>query len=333
MLSKLCGNIIKTSKSRTYLNHYCFNKDVDDVCTFIADKKKLVVLTGAGCSTESGIPDYRGKYGTYKLGHQPMTYQYFIAKHENQQRYWYRSMIGWPSISSKQPSNGHIGIYNLFELGKVFHLITQNVDRLHHKVIPQEKVDLVSNITELHGTIYEVICMNCNNILNRHEFQELLLKLNSHLDLHQEIPRCSDLRPDGDSETILRDYSSFVIPKCKKCDSNTNVLKPNVVFFGENVPAKRVEDLYSIIEKADGLLVIGSTLSVYSSWRFVKRAYQLGVKIGVINQGATRADEIAAFKIEQRVGDVFSEVMKRFGSSYKNYENKSRHSSTTVNSS
>jgi len=308
MLSKHCSNTKGILTSR----HFCLKKDVDGLCKFINDKKNLVILTGAGCSTESGIPDYRGKNGAYALGLRPMTYQYFVAKYENQQRYWYRSMIGWPTISSKVPSNGHIGIYNLFEKGKAFHLITQNVDRLHHKVIPKDKFNLISNITELHGTIHEVVCMNCKNILSRQDFQDLLIKLNPHLDLSNEIPNYDDIRPDGDTETILREFSSIVIPRCSKCDSPNNILKPNVIFFGENVPSQRVQELFSIVEKADGMLVVGSTLSVYSSWRFVKKAADLGIKIGIINQGETRADDIAHFKIDQhKLGDVFLEVAKQ----------------------
>jgi len=286
------------------------------LANFVQDSKKMVVVTGAGVSTESGIPDYRGKNGTYSLGYRPITYQNFIANLVYQQRYWYRNMVGWESMVSKIPSMAHKGIFSLQERGKVFHLITQNVDRLHHKVIgdgdPLLRDNYVNDITELHGSLYEVICTDCDYITTRSNFQELLLNLNPTFDSSRDSPfetLIAGNRPDGDTEICRDDLSLFAVPKCPICKG---ILKPNIVFFGENVPKRRVENLYSLIDLADSVLVVGTSLAVYSSWRFVKRAIERGIPIGIINEGETRADRDALFKIDEEAGKVFSELSNLF---------------------
>jgi NAD-dependent deacetylase sirtuin 4 len=297
-------------KYRTYCD-LSFARDVNVLNDFIKSQKNIVVITGAGCSTESGIPDYRGKNGTYVVNpnYKPITYQHFIAKPDNRQRYWYRSMIGWPLISSKEPSRAHKALFELQKMGKVSHIITQNVDRLHHKVISNDHSSHLDNITELHGSLYEVVCLQCSQVSDRHEVQNFLISSNPHFDISREVASFKVIRPDGDTETSQLDFTSYVVPQCLACKAADAVMKPNVVFFGENVPVKKVEKTFDIVEKADALLVVGSTLSVYSSWRFVKKAIERGIPICIVNQGETRADAVATFKIEQNAGDVFEKII------------------------
>lgn len=303
------------------------------VYDFLRTRRKVVVITGAGCSTDSGIPDYRGKNGTYtRANYKPMTWQQYIASHAQQQRYWYRSVVGWPTFSSSQPCQAHLALNGLLELGRILHIITQNVDRLHHKALAPDHHSTRhalrsaselrdARLTELHGTIYEAICVACHAIEDRHALQTRLLETNPLVDFMRELERVGAQiesddaytnRPDGDTETLEKDFSTFNVPRCQICNQSNNVLKPNVVLFGENVPVNIVQSLFDMISQADGVLVVGSTLTVYSSWRFVKRALENGIPVGVVNQGETRADEHASFKIDRNIGELFAAVLAKF---------------------
>jgi NAD-dependent SIR2 family protein deacetylase len=250
----------------------------------------LVVLTGAGLSTDSGIPDYRGPGAPAR---RPMTYQEFLSGPGAQQRYWARSHLGWSRMGAAQPNAGHRALAALDpEL-----LITQNVDGLHEAAGSRRLV-------ALHGRISDVVCLGCRDVTSRASLQALLAALNpgfaaEHLD--------AATRPDGDVE--LDDTAGFVVPGCASCGG---VLKPDVVFFGENVPAARVQRCYDAVEAlapaGGALLVAGSSLTVMSGLRFVKRAAKLGVPVVIVNRGATRGDELAAYRLDVGCSEFLTEL-------------------------
>jgi NAD-dependent SIR2 family protein deacetylase len=251
----------------------------DDACALL-DGRPLVVLTGAGLSTDSGIPDYRGPGAPVRA---PMTYQEFVAGPQAQQRYWARSHLGWGRMRHASPNDGHRALAALDpEL-----LITQNVDGLHEAVGTRRLV-------ALHGRIADVVCLDCRVTSSRVALHERMTELNPGFTARHEA---AEVRPDGDVE--LDDTADFVVPACEDCGG---VLKPDVVFFGENVPAPRVERCYAAVESlaATGgvLLVAGSSLTVMSGLRFVRRASKLGVPVVIVNRGATRGDELATYKLE-----------------------------------
>ena len=240
--------------------------------------RPLVVLTGAGLSTDSGIPDYRGPGSPARA---PMTYQEFVASPQAQQRYWARSHLGWQRMGRAVPNDGH---HALAALDPQL-LITQNVDGLHEAAGSRELV-------ALHGRVAEVICLSCQETSSRADLEQVLDALNpGWLEQHGWV----ESRPDGDVD--LDDTDDFVVPTCG-CGG---ALKPHVVFFGENVPAERVARCYAAVESLgpDGaLLVAGSSLTVMSGLRFVKRAAQGGTPIVIVNRGATRGDPLASYRLE-----------------------------------
>lgn len=242
--------------------------------------RPLVVLTGAGLSTDSGIPDYRGPDSPARM---PMTYQEFVSGAEARQRYWARSHLGWGRMKRAEPNPGHHAIARLApEL-----LITQNVDGLHERVGTQRMV-------ALHGRIADVVCLGCRETSTRLALHDLLTRLNpGFADLHAEV----ESRPDGDVN--LDETADFVVPDCDTCGGT---LKPDVVFFGENVPAPRVERCYAavdaLVETGGALLVAGSSLTVMSGFRFVRRAAKCGTPIVIVNRGSTRGDDLTTYKLE-----------------------------------
>jgi NAD-dependent SIR2 family protein deacetylase len=249
---------------------------------FIDRHSNLFVLTGAGCSTGSGIPDYRDGDGKWKRA-QPVTYQAFMQDEATRQRYWARSLIGWRRFHDAQPNDTHRALARLEAMGKTELLLTQNVDRLHQAAGSIRVIDL-------HGRLDIVRCMECDRRTSRAELQEELGELNAdwvHLD--------AALAPDGDADLESADFSEFETPYCRLCGG---VLKPDVVFFGENVPRERVEDAAKHVEKADALLIVGSSLMVYSSYRFVDMAVRAGKPAAAVNLGRTRADPVLALKLE-----------------------------------
>jgi NAD-dependent SIR2 family protein deacetylase len=250
---------------------------------FIAAHRRLFVLTGAGCSTDSGIPDYRDANGEWKRP-PPVMYQAFVGEASTRQRYWARSLIGWRSFGRARPNGVHHALVQLEQQGKLELLLTQNVDRLHQAAGSRQVIDL-------HGRLDQVRCLQCELRLPRAAFQDELIATNpawATLD-------ASDA-PDGDADLEARDFSTFTVPPCPRC---AGVLKPDVVFFGENVPRERVDAGMQAIAAADAVLVLGSSLMVYSGYRFIHAASRAGKPIAAVNMGRTRADALLTLKIEQ----------------------------------
>ena len=250
---------------------------------------KILVITGAGCSTEVGIPDYRDAQGQWKRP-QPVTYQAFMGDELVRQRYWARSMLGWRVMGQAQPGSAHKALAQLERQGKLQLLITQNVDGLHSAAGSMNTVDL-------HGRIDAVRCMNCGHVSARADLQLELLARNPEWAQLYAAPA-----PDGDADLEGRDFSRFEVPACTHC--GTGVLKPDVVFYGESVPRERVQTCVEALAKADALLIAGSSLMVYSGYRFALAAREQGKSIVAINRGVTRADALLDFKLEADVGQA-----------------------------
>ena len=256
---------------------------------------RLLVLTGAGCSTDSGIPDYRDDQGQWKRA-PPMTFQAFTGSQAARQRYWARSLIGWAVMHAARPGPAHLALARLEAAGHVELLLTQNVDGLHHAAGSQRVIDL-------HGRIDTVVCLACHAHLPRADFQGLLHARNPAWQHHH-----AHTAPDGDADLDGLDFSSFNVPPCPAC--GVGVLKPDVVFFGENVPRPRVDAALAALHRADALLVAGSSLMVYSGYRFAQAAAASGKPIAAINLGRTRADDLLALKVQQPVGDALQALAK-----------------------
>jgi len=267
---------------------------IEELQKFICQHPRLLVLTGAGISTDSGIPDYRDEKGAWKL-QQPMTYAEFTGSHYARQRYWARSASGWPRFDRAQPNEAHQALAELESLGFVETLVTQNVDRLHHQAGH-------NNVIDLHGLLHEVVCLDCGAIISRQQVQQALIKAN---------PSLTDLSvrhaPDGDAHLEYFDFASMVIPQCAECGG---VLKPNVVFFGEKVPRERVERSLQSLQRAHALLVVGSSLQVFSGFRFVRSAVEQGKPVASINLGQTRADDMLQLQVRQACGPVLTGLLR-----------------------
>ena len=275
--------------------------DLVDTTLDVMRGRPLVVLTGAGLSTDSGIPDYRGpqsRYADVSRGVTPpgvMTYQQFVSGPTARQRYWARSHIGWSRMRGAEPNAGHRAVAALDPTL----LITQNVDGLHESAGTRSMV-------ALHGRIADVICLDCRMTSARSVLQERMRELNPGFD---EQYAAVEVRPDGD--VALEETESFVVPDCEICGG---VLKPDVVFFGENVPPPRVERAYIAVDRlADpdrpgALLVAGSSLTVMSGFRFVRRAAKAGVPVVIVNRGVTRGDDLAAYKLEVGVSEFLTRL-------------------------
>ncbi|MFW6201413.1 MAG: NAD-dependent protein deacetylase, partial [Gemmatimonadota bacterium] len=266
---------------------------LDPLVELVRDRR-IVVLAGAGCSTESGIPDYRGPSGSRRK-RSPMRYQEFVRSVRARRRYWARSTIGWPRMAATRPNPAHHALARLEDAGPLRGVITQNVDGLHHAAGSRR-------VVELHGSLAAVRCLDCDRPMRRDRYQERLLALNA--EWSERVARRSgpeDVRsaPDGDAELSARALEGFRVPACGVCGG---IVKPDIVFFGENVPRDRVDRAWRLFEEGDVLLVIGSSLAVYSGRRFVYRARKEDVPIAVVNIGPTRADEDAAVKVEARLG-------------------------------
>ncbi len=262
--------------------------------------RRVVVLAGAGCSTESGIPDYRGPESSGR-SHNPMLYQEFVGSEAARARYWARSAVGWRRVAAARPNPAHGALARLEDGGVVRGIITQNVDGLHHAAGSRR-------VVELHGSLARVRCLGCERRLPRSEFQARLLALNAEW---AERLACASGRgglepaPDGDAELPSRALEDFRVPGCATCGG---VVKPDVVFFGENVPRERVDEAWRLFGEGEVLLVVGSSLAVYSGRRFVQRAQKEGVPIAIVNIGRTRADDAAAVRVEGRAGRILPAV-------------------------
>jgi NAD-dependent SIR2 family protein deacetylase len=250
---------------------------------FVEERRKLFVLTGAGCSTGSGIPDYRGADGAWKRS-PPVTYQAFMGSDETRRRYWARSLIGWRRFRFAQPNDAHRALARLEALGRSEILVTQNVDRLHQAAGS-------AGVIDLHGRLDLVRCMGCGRKTQREQTQEEMEHANPAWLALDAIDA-----PDGDADLEGVDFSAFVEPRCPHCGG---VMKPDVVFFGENVPRERVEAAARHLAEADAMLIVGSSLMVYSGYRFAEMAARLGKPMAAVNLGRTRADPLIGLKVEE----------------------------------
>ncbi|HEX4223223.1 MAG TPA: NAD-dependent protein deacetylase [Pseudonocardiaceae bacterium] len=256
----------------------------------------VVALSGAGLSTESGIPDYRGEAGSLRK-HTPMTYQEFRESAQARQRYWARSFLGWRTITQARPNAGHIAVAELRARGHLSGVITQNVDGLHQAADTPGVVDL-------HGTLDRVICLDCGRISARETLDQRLRAANPGFDA-----TAGRINPDGDVELALDAVREFRLVDCAHCERG--VLKPDVVFFGENVPPARVALCRQLVDDADALLVLGSSLTVMSGLRFVRRAADAGKPVLIVNQGRTRGDDYAAVRVDRPLGQALTEIVER----------------------
>ena len=265
------------------------------LAAFVRDHAPLFVLTGAGVSTASGIADYRDRDGRWKRT-PPVLYRDFVRSEAGRQRYWARSFAGWPSFRDAEPNAGHCALAALEQAGLVALVVTQNVDRLHQRA-GQE------NVIDLHGRLDRVVCLECGAVDARDRVQERLAGANPWLrDIR--VDRAA-LRADGDAELPDTDLTTLRTPRCPACG---DIVKPEVVFFGENVPRSRVDDAFGALERCAGVLVVGSSLAVYSGFRFCRRARELGLPLAAINDGVTRADEWLALKHDGACEDVLAEL-------------------------
>ncbi len=259
---------------------------------FIEAHRRLFVLTGAGCSTDSGIPDYRDSKGGWKRP-QPVTFQAFMGSEATRRRYWARSLVGWRRFHRAHPNATHHALARLEQQGHITALLTQNVDGLHQAAGHRKVIDL-------HGRLDVVRCMGCERRLPRGDFQQLLVERN---------PAWAQLEamdaPDGDADLDGHDFSGFMVPPCPACGG---ILKPDVVFFGESVPRERVDAAITSLNEADAMLVVGSSLMVFSGYRFAAAAARDGKPIAAVNMGHTRADPLLSLKIERRCADAFAFV-------------------------
>lgn len=273
----------------------------DDVARLVQllRDRRFVALTGAGCSTESGIPDYRGE-GTARRARNPIQHRAYIADPATRVRYWARSMLGWPRFSRAAPNAAHVALAELERAGSLLGLITQNVDRLHSVAGSQQLV-------ELHGALHDVRCLQCGALEPRCDVQERLEALNPGW-----LERDVELNPDGDAELSDESLAGFRVATCLACEG---VLKPNVVFFGEAVPRVRVDRAFELLNGADALLVVGSSLTVFSGYRFARRAAERGVPIAVVNLGATRGDPLASLRVHGSATSVLRELQRALAGS------------------
>jgi NAD-dependent SIR2 family protein deacetylase len=259
----------------------------------------VAVLTGAGLSTESGIPDYRGVTGRHRR-HSPMTYQDFVSDEANRRRYWARGYVGRHAIAAARPNAGHRAVQALRVSGYVNAVITQNVDGLHQAAGTTDAV-------ALHGSLDRVVCLGCGTIGPRDELDARLLAVNGEFLTAQEAARLP-ANPDGDVELPDDLVDTFRIVACERCGG---VLKPYVVFFGENVPKARTQRCFELIDAAESVLVLGSSLAVLSGLRFVRRAAKDGKPVSIINLGPTRGDDIAHAHAALPLGQALTELTER----------------------
>lgn len=253
---------------------------------------EVVVLSGAGLSTESGIPDYRGPSGAFSRNHTPMTYQTFTSNADARRRYWARSYLGWRQMTAAIPNAGHRAVAALQSAGALSGIITQNVDGLQQK-------SGAHDVFELHGGLDRTICLNCGDLASRLELDRRLHETNPLFTAQVER-----INPDGDAELADEQLADFEVVTCQVC--GVGPLKPDVVFFGETVPRERVERCFALLDVAASLLVLGSSLTVMSGYRFVLRAAELGLPVGIINQGPTRGDAKADVRIDAPLGQTLT---------------------------
>ncbi|MEP5764561.1 MAG: NAD-dependent protein deacetylase [Halieaceae bacterium] len=259
---------------------------------------RLVALTGAGISVDSGIPTYRDDEGEWQRS-DPIQHQDFIEHAATRQRYWARSMAGWSYVATSRPNRAHYALAELEQAGHIELLVTQNVDRLHQRAGHERVIDL-------HGRLDRVTCLDCGAIVARASLQGELQALNTRWSAY-----IAEVLPDGDAEVDDCVVEDFQVPPCRACGG---VLMPDVVFFGGSVPRSRVQKVSRAIEEADALLVVGSSLAVFSGFRFCRQAHKLGKPVLIINRGSTRADELASVKIAHDAATVLDQLCSKLGS-------------------
>lgn len=283
---------VRLPSNDTPLHAQTEEQAAEQLVHFIRCYPRLLVLTGAGVSTDSGIPDYRDQDGAWKR-RQPVQHQDFMTRPEIRQRYWGRSLIGWPVMRNAEPNPAHWHLSELERRGHIAALVTQNVDGLHQRAGSQQVVDL-------HGRADQVICMSCAYRCDRHQVHERSGELN---------PRFTGFSaataPDGDADLEL-DFTQFQVADCPRCQG---ILKPDVVFFGDNVPRTRVAAALESLRASDGLLVIGSSLMVYSGFRFCRYAREWDKPIATLNSGRTRADTLDTLKLNARIGPTLETTL------------------------
>jgi len=250
--------------------------------------RRVFVLTGAGCSTDSGIPDYRDATGAWKRS-QPVTWQAFTHEPATRSRYWARSFVGWPRVAHARPNRTHRALAMLETRGTLSMLVTQNVDGLHQRAGSRAVVDL-------HGRIDTVRCLGCDARIPRGRLQAELAARNPAWSSRE-----AGTAPDGDAD--VEDTTGFVPPECAACGG---MLKPDVVFFGENVPRPRVDLAHDALRSSDAVLVVGSSLMVYSGFRFARMAREAGLSLAILTRGVTRADALATLKLDADCGDTLA---------------------------
>lgn len=255
----------------------------------------LVVITGAGLSTASGIPAYRDRHGHWQHP-KPVQHQEFMRLEAVRRRYWARSYVGWLTMGHAAPNAGHQALARLEQRGHISLVITQNVDGLHHKAGSRAVLDL-------HGRIDRVRCMACGQVHDRAQVQQWLAEANQHIDLAPLL--AVRAAPDGDAHVPEAYYEAFHVPDCPACHG---LLKPDVVFFGDNVPRERVEQAAAALDQAAGLLIVGSSLMVYSGFRYADQAHRAGKPVIAINQGVTRADALLSAKVERDCGEALTQL-------------------------
>jgi NAD-dependent SIR2 family protein deacetylase len=252
--------------------------------------KELLVVTGAGISTDSGIPDYRGAGRVEK---HPLTFDEFMGSKANQARYWARSYVGWSRVALAEPNLGHFALAQAERLGIVQKIITQNVDGLHQRSGSK-------SVLELHGRLDRVICSGCGDILSRNELDARISFLNPDVYQDQNV----EYTPDGDAEVEVG--QNFRVPDCGACGAH---FKPDVVFFGEQVPLMRVQESQEAVDLAEAVLVAGTSLTVNSGLRLIKRAQKRGIPIVIVNLGETRGDHMATLKLQGSTSELLKEIL------------------------
>jgi NAD-dependent SIR2 family protein deacetylase len=257
-------------------------------------QRRVVALTGAGVSTESGIPDYRSPEARTRE-RRPIHGPEFVRSPSVRQRYWARAMVGWERFRSAMPGPAHIALAQLEARGHITHVITQNVDRLHHAAGSR-------NVIELHGALAEVICLACGELEHRDDYQARLRDANPWW-----TPADSTIAPDGDASVPEDAVAGVAVPGCLRC---AGTLKPRVVFFGDNVPRDVVDEAFARVDSCDVLLVAGTSLAVFSGYRFLRRAVERRIPIAIVNRGPVRGEEHATIKIEASTGAVLEELAR-----------------------
>ena len=269
--------------------------DVDRLAALVSGGG-VVVLSGAGISTESGIPDYRGPSGASLRRSAPMTYQAFRDDPVARRRYWARSHVGWQLMRTASPNAGHRAVAELERRGLVTATITQNVDGLHQAAGSRDVIDL-------HGRLDRVVCLSCGTLVSRAEVRDRLDAAN-----RDWSATVTAVNPDGDVDLADEQLDGFTVVDCAACGG---LLKPDVVYFGENVPAARVERAQSWVDACSLLLVLGSSLQVFSGRRFVVRATRSGIPVAIVNDGPTRGDDVAELKLETPLGATLTALLER----------------------